>query len=177
MQDLNLDFELVDLCLHELLSDLSQEFQVELYEAAFHDFLPELDRHFLALLDNLPEFVGQGIRALMKFLLGLVVLTQVGVLVGEAVEVFDELVEDGLLAVTGVQELQELHLELRLPNAGLLPLETDIAEHSAHLTFVVLRKITPHLDDHWFKVIVQVVAVGKLRRDGGATDVVGKSQT
>ena len=37
MDDLNLSLELVNFSLHELLSDLSEEFKIELDEATFHD--------------------------------------------------------------------------------------------------------------------------------------------
>jgi len=154
LNDLDLDLELIDLGLHELLSNLSKELEVKFNEAALHNLLAELNGLLLALLNDLPELIGEGIGALMQFLLCLVVLAQIRVFVREAVEVLGEVVEDGLLAIARVQELQELSLELSLLAACLLPLQADVAEDALHLVLVVLRQVTPHLDDDRLEVSI-----------------------
>ena len=57
LDDLDLSFELVNLSLHELLCDLSQELKVEFDESALHDLLSELGRLLFALLNDLPELI------------------------------------------------------------------------------------------------------------------------
>lgn len=57
IDDLDLDLELVDLSLHELLSDLSEEFEVKFYEATLHDLLSKLNSLLLTFLNDLPELV------------------------------------------------------------------------------------------------------------------------
>ena len=83
---------------------------MEFYKTALHDLLTEFNGLLLALLDNLPQLIRQSVRSLVQLFLGLVILSQVWVLVGKLIEVLHKLVQDVLLAVTRVQELQELHL-------------------------------------------------------------------
>jgi hypothetical protein len=47
----------------------------------------------------------------VQFLLSLVILSQVGILITELVEVLDELIEDCLLAISVVQVLKEVFLD------------------------------------------------------------------
>jgi len=122
VNDLDLYLELVDLSLHQLLSNLCEELKVELDEAIFHDLLAELNRLFLSLFNDLPELVGEGVRALVHLLFSLVVLTEVRVLIREAVEALDKVVKNSLLAIACVKELEERCLQLRLLLASLLPL-------------------------------------------------------
>ena len=75
----------------------------------------------------------------MELFLSLVILTEVGILVREAVEVLDEVIEDSLLAITSMEEFEEFGLQLGLALAGLLSLEADVAEDTAHLALVILR--------------------------------------
>ena len=95
----------------------------------------------------------------MQFLLGLIILSQVWILVRKLIEVLDELVENVLFAIAGVQELQELHLEARITNAGLLSLQANIPENTLHLTLIVLGKVSPQLNNHWFEVIIDVISI------------------
>ena len=143
MDDLNLSLEFVNLSLHELLSDLSEELEVEFYEATLHDLLAELDGLLLTVFDNFPELVRKRIRALVQLLLGLVVLPQIWILVGELVKALHVLIKNVLLTITGVQELQELHLEARVSDASLFSLQANVSEHALHLTLVVLGKVPP----------------------------------
>ena len=57
MDDLDLHLELIDFSLHELLSDLGQEFKVELDKSTLHDLLAELNGLLLALFHDLPKLV------------------------------------------------------------------------------------------------------------------------
>ena len=143
MDDLNLSLEFVNLSLHELLSDLSEELKVEFYEATFHDLLAELDGLLLAVFDDFPELVRKRICALVQLLLGLIVLSQVWILVRELVKALNVLIKNVLLAITGVQELQELHLEARVSDAGLFSLQANVSENALHLALVVLGKVSP----------------------------------
>lgn len=56
----------------------------------------------LALLHDLPQLVRDDISALVEFVLGLVVFAEVGVFVGEFVEVLNELLKDFLFIVETV---------------------------------------------------------------------------
>ena len=76
--------------------------------AALHDPLALLHVLLLALLDDLPQLVGEGVDPLVQLVLGGLVLPQVGELVAEIIEVFDELVELLLFDVGSVYELQVL---------------------------------------------------------------------
>ena len=58
----------------------------------------------------------------MELFLSLVILTEIGILVGETVEVLDEVIEDSLLAITSMEEFKEFGLQLGLALAGLLSL-------------------------------------------------------
>jgi len=57
---------------------------------------------FLALFHNLPQLIGDDVSALVEFVLGLVVFTEVGVFVRELVEVLNELLKDFLFIVETV---------------------------------------------------------------------------
>ena len=57
LNNLDLSLELVNLSLQKLLSNLSQELEIELNESSFHDFLAELNGLFFALLDDFPELI------------------------------------------------------------------------------------------------------------------------
>ena len=57
LDDLDLSFELINLSLHELLCDLSQELKVEFDESALHDLFSELGCLLFALLNDLPELI------------------------------------------------------------------------------------------------------------------------
>lgn len=81
IDDLDLDLELVDLSLHELLSDLSEEFEVEFYEATLHDLLSKLNSLLLTLLNDLPELVRESISALVELFLRLIVFAEIRILV------------------------------------------------------------------------------------------------
>jgi len=111
VDNLHLSLKLVNLSLHKLLCNLGEELEVELNKSALHHFLTEFNGLFLALFANLPKLVRQGIGALMKLFLSLVILSKIWVLVRKLIEALNELVEDVLLSITGVQELQELHFE------------------------------------------------------------------
>ena len=143
MNDLDLSLELIDLGLHELLCNLCEEIQVEFYKTALHDLLTEFNGLLFALLDNLPQLIRQSVRSLVQLFLRLVILSQVWVLIGKLIKVLHKFVQYILLAVTRVQELQELHLQIRISNAGLLTLQTDVSENAFHLAFVVTGKFTP----------------------------------
>ena len=65
VNNLDLRLKLVNLCLHQLLSDLSQKLKVKLNEAALHDLLPEFNCLLLALFHDLPKLVREGISSLM----------------------------------------------------------------------------------------------------------------
>ena len=81
IDNLDLDLELVDLSLHELLSDLSEEFEVEFYEATLHDLLSKLNSLLLTLLNDLPELVRESISALVELFLRLIVFAEIRILV------------------------------------------------------------------------------------------------
>lgn len=154
MNDLHLQFKLVNLRLHQLLGDLRQELEVKLDETTLHDLLSELNGLLFALFHDLPQFVRELVCALVQLLLRLVIFAQVGVLVGECVESLDEFIEDGLFALRRVQELQEGSLQLARALTGLLALEADVAEGAAHLPLVVAGKLAPHLNNHRLEVSV-----------------------
>ena len=65
VNDLNGGLKLIDLCLQKLLCNGSQVIEAEFDEAAFHNLFAELNRLLLSFLNNLPEFVGEGISALV----------------------------------------------------------------------------------------------------------------
>lgn len=163
MNDLDLRLELVHFSLHELLSDLGEEVQVEFDETALHDLLTELNGLFFALLHDFPKLVRKCIGPLVQFFLRLVILSQIWILIRKLVETLHELVKDVLLAVTRVQKLQELHLQVRIADASLLALQTNIAEDALHLTLVVAGKFTPQLDYDRLEVVIYVVPVRQLR--------------
>ena len=81
LNDLNFELELVDLSLIELLSVLSQQVKVKFDVSSLHDLLSELDGLLLSLLDNLPELVRKDISALMELFFGLVVFSEIWVLI------------------------------------------------------------------------------------------------
>jgi len=81
LDDLNLDFELVYLCLVQLLCILCQQEQIELDMASLHYLLSEFNGLLLSLLNNLPKFVRENINALVEFFLCLVVFSEVWVLI------------------------------------------------------------------------------------------------
>ena len=159
IDDLDLDLELVDLSLHELLSDLSEEFEVEFYEATLHDLLSKLNSLLLTFLNDLPELVRESISALVELFLRLIVFAEIRILVRETVEILDELIKNGLLAIACVEELEEFILELGLLLTSLLPLKANVAEDAAHLMLVVSGEVTPHLNNDRFEVVIQIVTI------------------
>jgi len=70
MDDLDLDSELIELCLHQLLSDLGQKFQVRLNVSTFHDFLALLNILIFTLFNDLPEFIRKNISSLVQLFFG-----------------------------------------------------------------------------------------------------------
>lgn len=93
----------------------------------------------------------------MEFFLGLVVLPEIWVLVGEMVEVMDEFIEDCLFSVSIVQEVQELMLDVRAPRQDVLTLDTEVVEDFFHLILVVGAQLFPKQDDNRLKVVVNPV--------------------
>ena len=90
----------------------------------------------------------------MQLFLGLVVLSEIGVIIREAIEILDKLFQNALLSITRVEELQELSLEFGLLASSLLALEADVAENTLHLALVIAREISPHLDNDRLEVAV-----------------------
>jgi hypothetical protein len=93
----------------------------------------------------------------VEFFLGLVVLPEIWVLVGEMVEVMDEFIEDCLFSVSIVQEVQELMLDVRAPRQDVLTLDTEVVEDFFHLILVVGAQLFPKQDDNRLKVVVNPV--------------------
>lgn len=81
VKDLYLGLELVDLTLHQLLSNLGEELEVKFDIATLHDLLAVLDGLLFAILNNFPQFVTESIGSLMKFFFGLLIFPHVRVLV------------------------------------------------------------------------------------------------
>jgi len=74
----------------------------EFHGLALHDLLAFFDVVLFALFHNLPQLVGDDVSALVEFVLGLVVFTEVGVFVRELVEVLNKLLKDFLFIVETV---------------------------------------------------------------------------
>jgi len=94
----------------------------------------------------------------MKFLLSLVVFSQVGVLVRELVEVLDEVVQNLLLSVETVQEVEESLLCIGILLELLLAVKSDVSENCLHLVPVVQTQVFPHLHDNWLEITVNVIS-------------------
>lgn len=81
LDDLNLKLELVDFSLVKLLSVLGQQKKVEFNVSGLHNLLSELNSLFLSLLDDLPELIRKDITALVEFFFGLLVFSEIWVLI------------------------------------------------------------------------------------------------
>ena len=68
----------------------SKEILGEFNSAALHDLLSLFDVAFFAVFDNFPELIGEDISSLVELVLGFVILSEIGVLIREIVEVFNK---------------------------------------------------------------------------------------
>jgi hypothetical protein len=79
--DLNRDFEFIKLCLHELLSAVSEEVERELSASTLHHLLALFDVCLFAVFYELPKLVREDIASLVEFFLSLIIFTKVRVFV------------------------------------------------------------------------------------------------
>jgi len=112
----------------------------------------------------------------VELVLGVIILTEVRVFIGEFVEILNELLEDFLFIVETVQEFKEVGLNVGVFNLDLLSVETHVLEDSSHLSAVVLAHVLPDPEDDGLEDALNVVTarrsnVGHLRsstHNGGA---------
>ena len=138
LENLNLGLEFVNFRLHQLLCILSQQRQVEFNVASFHDLLSEFNRLLFSLLDDLPKFIRENIRALVQLFLSLVIFSQVRIFIREFIEVLDKFIQNRLFTVMSVQVIEEIACCNRDSAVTLLTLHTDVSEDEHHLVLVVL---------------------------------------
>jgi cyanate permease len=79
-----------------------QEVKVVFNSTGFHNLLTFLSVLFLALFNNFPKLVRKHVTSLMQLFLGSIVLSQVGEVIRELVEMFYEFIEELLLVIGAV---------------------------------------------------------------------------
>ena len=159
LEDLNLSLEFVDFRLHQLLSTLCQQRQVEFNVASFHDLLSEFNCFLFSFLNDLPKLVRENISALMQLFLRLIIFPQVGILIREVIEIFDKFVQNCLFPVMSMQIAEEVtccHCDSVIT---LLTLHTDVSENEHHLVLIVLRKVLPEFNDDRLEVSIDIVSL------------------
>ena len=136
-----------------------------LHPAALHDLLALLNVLLFAVLNNFPELIREGIYSLVQFVLGGFILTEIGELIAEVIEVPNELFKLLLLGVRPVDEFEVLLLHVVEAGGHSLSLDSDLSEHLLHLTLVCLAQLLPYPQNSGFEVAVNIAYTGLLSWD------------
>jgi len=94
----------------------------------------------------------------VELLLGLVILTEVGIFIRELVELTDKVMQDLLLLVEAVEEGQVALLLLAELEHELFSVDANVAENAAHLRLVGGAHLFPDAKDGGLECILDVAA-------------------